>query len=75
MQVKPVAWEVEMAEVQIEEVVDHLSSEFKKTLDDVMQQYAPNASYDRNELFRFFRRRVYRHCNVWEDVPDQFVKI
>jgi hypothetical protein len=63
-----------MAEVQIEEVVDHLDSEFKKALDDIMNEYAPGIQYDRNELFRLFKRRMYNHCSVWESIPDQYVR-
>jgi hypothetical protein len=63
-----------MAEVKIEDVVYALDSEFKKALDDTMAQYAPNAEYDRNELFKYFLKRVYNHCSRWEKVPDSSVK-
>jgi len=63
-----------MAQVKIEDVVYALDSEFKKALDDAMEQFAPNAGYDRNELFKFFLKRVYHHCSVWESVPDGCVK-
>ncbi len=60
--------------VKIEDVVYHLDSEFKKALDDTMATFAPEMSYDRNELFKFFLKRVYHHCSVWEDVPEKCVK-
>jgi hypothetical protein len=63
-----------MAQVKVEDVVYHLDSEFKKALDDTMAQYAPNVAYDRNDLFRFFLKRVDAHCSVWEKVPDACVK-
>ena len=63
-----------MAQVKIEDVVDSLDSEFKKALDDTMEQFASEVSYDRNELFKFFLKRVYHHCSVWETVPDASVK-
>ena len=63
-----------MAQVKIEDVVYQLDSEFKKALDDTMAQFAPGQSYDRNELFKFFLKRVYRHCSVWEKVPDAAIK-
>ncbi len=62
-----------MARVKIEDVVYHLDSEFKKALADTMAAFAPNAAYDRNELFRFFLRRVYHHCSTWENVPDNCI--
>ncbi len=63
-----------MAKIKIEDVVYHLDHEFKKALDDTMGQFAPQVQYDRNALFKYFLKRVYHHCNVWEDVPDEHVK-
>lgn len=63
-----------MAEVQIEEVIDHLSSEMKKALETAVNEVIPNASFDRTALYKAFKRAVYRKCSVWETVPDQFVK-
>ncbi len=63
-----------MAKVKIEDVVYHLDSEFKKALGDTLAAFVPGAAYDRNALFRFFLKRVYHHCSVWEDVPDTLIK-
>jgi hypothetical protein len=63
-----------MAKVKIGDVVYKLDSEFKKALDDTMVQFAPNVTYSRDELFKYFLKRVYHHCSVWESVPDSCVK-
>ena len=63
-----------MAQVKIEDVVDRLDREFKKALDDTMEEFAPDVSFDRTELFKFFLKRIYHHCAVWEIVPDSYVK-
>ena len=63
-----------MAQIKIEDVVDKLDSEFKKALDDTMEQFAPSVSYNRNDLFKYFLKRVYHHCSIWENVPDGCVK-
>jgi hypothetical protein len=63
-----------MARVKIEAVVDHLDREFKKALEDTFDHFAPDVEIDRNEVFRFFLRRVYQHCSVWETVPDTSVE-
>jgi hypothetical protein len=63
-----------MAKVKIEDLVCHLDSEFKKSLDDTMAQFAPGVHYDRNALFKFFLGRVYHHCSPWENVPDKYVE-
>lgn len=64
-----------MASLKVEDAIYHLDHEFKKALDDTMRQFAPNASYSRDELFRFFLNRVYHHCSVWETIPDNCVQI
>jgi len=63
-----------MAQIKIEDVIDHLSYEMKRALEAAVQDVAPNADIDRNELFRSFRRAVGRKCNTWVDVPSQLVK-
>lgn len=62
-----------MARVKIEDVVDHLSSEFRRALEEVFQNHAPGTAIDSRAVFRDFRRAVYRKCNTWENVPDHFV--
>jgi hypothetical protein len=64
-----------MAQVKIDDIVYHLDSEFKRALADTMNKYAPDLQYDRNELFRYFQRRVYQHCSSWENVPNNLVKL
>ena len=63
-----------MPKIKVEDVVYHLDSEFKKALADTMAEFAPSARYDRDKLFRYFRQRVYHHCSVWEEVPDNCVQ-
>lgn len=63
-----------MAKVKIEDVVDHLSHEMKKALEDAVNQTVPNAHFDRNALFKAFKKAVYRRCSVWENVPDMYVQ-
>lgn len=63
-----------MAQIKVEDVVYHLDREFTKALEDTMLQFAPEASFDRSELFKFFLRRVYAHCSIWEHVPENSVK-
>jgi hypothetical protein len=59
--------------VKIEDIVDHLSTEMRRALEDSIHKVAPNARFDAHELFREFRRAVGRKCNTWENVPDSFV--
>jgi len=63
-----------MAQVNIAEIVDHLSSEMRRALDAAVQEVAPKAGVDPNDLFRAFKRAVGRKCNTWEQVPDRFVQ-
>jgi hypothetical protein len=63
-----------MAQVQMEELVDHLSSEMRRALEEAVREVMPGAKFDSNELFRAFKRAVYRKCSIWEQVPDQYVQ-
>lgn len=64
-----------MAKVKIEEIVDHLSSEFRRALAETMSEHFPKENFDEREIFRTFKRQVYRKCNVWEDVPNDYVEL
>jgi len=63
-----------MAHIKIEEVVDHLSSEMKRALERAVQRTCPDVKFNRNELFREFRRAVRSKCSTWECVPDRYIK-
>lgn len=63
-----------MAEVKIEDVVYELESEFTKALEDTFETFAPDVSVNKKQVFNFFLKRVYKHCSVWEKVPDKSIK-
>lgn len=62
-----------MARVKIEEIIEDLSSEMKRALEDAVKRILPGAEFDRNQLFREFRRAVGRKCSTWERVSDSHV--
>jgi len=66
--------EAVMARVQIEEILDHLSSEFRGALEDAVHQEISGAQFDSYSLFRTFRNAVARKCNIWEQVPDAYIE-
>lgn len=63
-----------MARVKIEGIVDHLSTEFRKALDEAVRKEIPDAEFNQRQLFRQFLRAVGRKCNTWESVPDRYVE-
>jgi hypothetical protein len=63
-----------MARVKIEEVVDHLSSEFTAALLETFRKHAPDAQINQHQAFRDFKSAVYRKCSTWERVPDRYVE-
>jgi hypothetical protein len=63
-----------MASVNIEEIIDHLSTEVRRALEDAVQQVAPNTRIDSHEFFRAFHRAIGRKCSTWEQVPDKYVQ-
>jgi hypothetical protein len=48
-----------MAKVKIEDVVDHLSSEFRRALEETMKEHFPNQSFDTHNVFRTFKRQSF----------------
>jgi len=64
-----------MPEVDVEEIVDHLSSEFKGALEETLRKFAPHATVDRNQLYKEFKRAIGRKCRRWESVPDRCVDL
>jgi len=63
-----------LAQVQPEEIIDHLDSEMRRALEEAVMEVIPNATFDAHELFRAFKRAVRRKCRTWEQVPDPYVK-
>lgn len=63
-----------MARVNVEGIIDHLSSDMRRALEDAVRRQIPDAEFNRSALFREFRRAVYRKCNTWERVPDRLVR-
>jgi len=63
-----------MAKVMIEDIVDHLSYEMRRALEETFKTAAPSIPFDAYQLFREFVRNVGRKCSTWETVPDRYVK-
>ena len=64
-----------MARVDMERIVEHLSSEMRRALEDAVNETVDDAGVDAHELFRAFRRAVRRNSSTWERVPDGCVKL
>ena len=63
-----------MARIKAEDIVDDLSSEFRRALADAVREVVPGAQFDEHQLFRAFKRAVGRKCNTWESVNDSHVE-
>ena len=64
-----------MARIKPEEIVDDLSSEFRRALSDAVSEVLPGVPFDEHELFRAFKRAVRRKCSTWERVRDWHVEV
>jgi hypothetical protein len=64
-----------MARVNIEEIIDDLSTEMRSALEAAVKEVIPQAQFDRQVLFRAFKRAVGRKCNTWESVSDSNVEV
>jgi len=62
-----------MARVKMEEIVDHLSAEMKRALERAVSRTLPDVEFDRNKLYREFKRAVGAKCDTWERIPDHCV--
>lgn len=63
-----------MAQVQIEEIIDHLSGEIRRALEAAVEDVDSDIEIDSHDLFRAFKRAVGRKCSTWETVPDSYVR-
>ena len=63
-----------MARVKIEGIIDHLSHDMKRALEAAIDEVAPSSNIDRDDLYRAFKRAVYRKCSTWEKVPDRYIE-
>jgi hypothetical protein len=63
-----------MARVKPEAIVDHLSSQMRRALEEAVLRVIPDAEFDSHQLYREFRRAVGRKCSTWERVPDRCVE-
>lgn len=62
-----------MARVQPDEIVDELRSEFRRALEEAVNEVIPDTKFDSYELYRAFHRAVRRKCSTWENVSDRYI--
>ena len=63
-----------MAHVKIEEIIDNLEYGMKRALEEAVSKTLPGVAIDRSQLFKEFVKAVGRKCNVWEEIPNEYVK-
>ena len=63
-----------MAQVKLEEILDHLESEVKAAISDALRTIKPAAEVDHRMFFKEFLRAIGRKTSTWETVPDHFVE-
>jgi hypothetical protein len=63
-----------MAQVHIEDIIDHLSLEMRRALAAAVKEAVPEAEFSEWQLYRAFLREVRLKCSTWEQVPDKLVK-
>jgi len=64
-----------MTQVKVDEIIDHVRSEVKKALQDAFDEVVPHADIDLDAFYAVFKKQVYHHCSIWENIPDRFVKV
>lgn len=64
-----------MARIKPEDIIDDLSRDMRRALEDSVREVMPDAEFDSYELFRAFKRAVRRKCSTWETVRDSHVEV
>ena len=64
-----------MAQIKIEDIVDNLSSEFRRALEDTIKEHFPKITFDSYYVFRTFNRKISSKCSTWENVPDRYIQL
>ena len=60
--------------VDAEEIVDHLSNEFRAALVEAIRSVGFSGFINEGVAFQAFKVELRRRCRTWETVPDRFVK-
>jgi hypothetical protein len=47
----------------------------RNALEAAVREVLPDAKFDRNDLFRAFKRAVRKKCSTWQNVRDDYVKV
>ena len=47
----------------------------RRALEAAVSEVIPDVEFDSYELFGAFKRRLRSKCQIWERVPDQYVKV
>ncbi|KAA3597882.1 MAG: hypothetical protein DWQ06_12340 [Calditrichaeota bacterium] len=63
-----------MARVKPEEIIEDLSSFFKRAMQEAVKDTFPNQEIDSDALFRNFKRQVRRRSGSWQNVSDRAVQ-
>ena len=66
--------EVLTTKIKIEEVVDYLSNEMRKAMEDAVYSSVPDAVFDGHILFQEFKSAIASECDTWVEIPDTFVE-
>jgi hypothetical protein len=64
-----------MATIDIDRILEHLSSQLTAAMGDALNQVAPYSDIDARTLFLAFVRAADRRCSLWERVPDRYIDV
>lgn len=62
-----------MAKIKMEEIVDDLSTEFRRALVLAVREVMPEAQVEEYQLYRAFKRTIGKKCGTWATVKDSHV--
>jgi len=63
-----------MAKINIEEIIDHLEDDVRKSLEATMRSHFPNQDFNSRSVFKTFKAQIEKRCKSWETVPNKFIR-
>ena len=63
-----------MAKINVLEVIDHLDSEIRKSLEATMREHFPHQDFNSRAVFDTFKNQMFKKCNNWESIPNKYIR-
>lgn len=63
-----------MAKINIQEIIDHMENDMRKSLDATMREHFPDQDFNSRAVYKSFLKQVNKRCRIWETIPNKYIK-